>query len=89
MIVRAHSPAIPTGPRTTATVGGSPYIYQNTSGGRQLVVVSGGTVTTIEFSRDGVTYDNVNLLSGEFYLNPGDRIRITYLLAPTAAIYPI
>ena len=73
------STAAPTGVTPT----GSPYVYQNTTTGPQTVMVSGGTVSLIEYSRDGTTYFPAGLIAGSVTLNPNDRIRLTYLVAPT------
>jgi hypothetical protein len=78
------------GPRTTITIGSSPFFFVNSTSTRIMVLLNGGTVSLIEFSRDGVVFDSVgSLLSGDFMLNPGDGLRITYTIAPTAIYYPI
>lgn len=77
------------GPRSTVTASGSPFVYQNASPRREKVIVSGGTVTQIELSRDGAVFDSIGTLSGHCILNPKDTLRVTYLLAPTIAIYPL
>ena len=66
--------------------GASPYVYTNTSGLRQQIMVSGGTVTLIEVSRDGTTYFPAGILAGSVTLNPNDRLRLTYLVAPTMTV---
>lgn len=76
------------GPRETVTVTGSPFTWQNTYPWQLEVIVRGGTVSLIEFSRDGTTWDNVGLLAGSLRLNPWDWVRITHLLAPTLILYP-
>jgi len=53
-----------------------------------MIIVGGGSISMIEFSRDNAIYDSFGLLSGDFFLNPGDWIRISYTLAPTA-VYQI
>ena len=63
-------------------VGASPFTYQNSQDAAIVVIVSGGTVTTIQFSRDGTNWYTVGLLAGQFWLNPGDRLRVTYVVAP-------
>jgi len=68
---------------------GSPFTYINTSARAQSVIVSGGTVSLIEYSRDGVTFTVVGVLAGLVYLNPGDRIRVTYVTAPTITATPL
>lgn len=78
-----------TGPRSILTSSSSPTTLQNTTANRLMVIVSVGTVTSIEFSRDGSTFDLIGLLSGQFILNPGDYLRITYVVAPTVSYYPI
>lgn len=65
-------------------VGASPFSY--VSPRRQLAVVSGGTVSTVELSRDGSTFFNVGLTSGAFVLGTGDTLRLTYTVAPTAFV---
>ena len=68
---------------------GSPFTWQNTNPYPVAVIISAGTVTTVEFSRDGVTFFAVGLLAGQYHLSPGDRIRVTYAVAPTMTMVPI
>lgn len=77
------------GPRNILQLNGPPTSVQNTSSTRLMFLIAGGTVSAIEFSRDGVIFDLVGLLGGQFILNPWDWLRITYLLAPTVIYYPI
>src|SRR5712671_6278941 len=77
------------GPRGVITVGASPCSIQNSMNTRVMVLVSIGTVTLIEFSRDGVTFDAVGLIAGQFHLNPGDWLKITHVVAPTVVFYPM
>lgn len=76
------------GPRTAIAFGASPAIVQNTTANRLLVAITGGTVSNIEFSRDGITFDGVGI-GGQFILNPSDQLRVTYSVAPSGACYPI
>lgn len=69
-------------------VGASPFTYQNTLPGPASVMISGGTVTTISFSRDNVTYFLVGLLGGMFHLSPGDFLKVAYVLASTMTLIP-
>src|SRR5260370_23305076 len=78
-----------TGPRSTVVVGSSPCSLQNSCGTRIAVHVSAGTVTTIDCSKDGITFDGVGLLGGQFLLNPGDICRIAYPVVPTVAFWPL
>ena len=71
------------GTKTTIALGASPAIYQNTGTKTENVIISGGTVTVVEISRDGTTYDIVGVLAGAFLLAPLDRIRVTYTILPT------
>lgn len=70
------------------TVTGSPFTYQNVSGHSGVVLVSGGTVTTISYSRDGIAFFPVGLLGGMFHLSPEDYLRVVYILAPTMTFIP-
>lgn len=74
------------GVRALVSPSGSPFVYQNTSHQRQEIAISGGTVLAIEFSRDGTVFDPIG---AQCVLNPNDRVRVTYLLAPTIAVYPL
>lgn len=76
-------------PATGIVVGASAFTYQNTLAQPVTVLVSGGTVTTIEISRDGSTFFLVGLLAGQFRLSPNDKLRVTYAVAPTMTMVPI
>lgn len=65
------------------TVGASPYTYQNTSGGRQQVLIDAGTLGAVAVSRDGTTFYGAGVMAGAFILNPNDYLRVTYTVAPT------
>lgn len=77
------------GARSVISVGASPFTRTNPLTQAEVVVVSGGTVTTIEVSRDNVTFDVVGLVAGTFFLRPQDRIRVTYAVLPTMISYPV
>ena len=77
------------GARSAVTVGASPFTLINTESVPIAAIVSLGTTTLIEFSRDGVTFDTIGLIAGQFRLNPGDRLRVTYTLLPTIVYYPL
>lgn len=70
-------------------VGASPFTYQNAIVNPVNILVSGGTVTTISISRDGINFFGVGLLTGQFHLSPGDFLRIVYVLAPTMTLIPL
>lgn len=66
---------------------GSPFVYSAVRKGS--LIVSGGTVSAIEFSRDGgTTYYNVGTVAGMFTVNASDFLRITYTVAPTVIFVP-
>lgn len=63
--------------------GASPWIYVNASAGAQIVVLLGGTI--IETDMD-VGLGFVLTLLSNFTLFPGQRIQVTYLVAPTVMV---
>jgi len=70
------------------TVGASPFVFQNTSGYDADVLTTGGTVSLIEFSRDGTTYYAAGSISGSQHLSPLDRVRVTWTVAPVMTFIP-
>lgn len=78
------------GPRTVVAVGSSPCTLVNACSTRILVAVSAGTVTAIEMDMDGNSgLDLTGLIGGQFFLNPGSTLRLTYLIAPTVIFFPM
>jgi hypothetical protein len=67
---------------------GSPYTYQNTSAYSVDVLVSGGGVSALEFTRDNVAFYDTGSYYGMFTLSPNDRLRVTYSAAPTMTLIP-
>ena len=65
--------------------GDSPFVYRPTVRGQ--VIVSGGTVSKIEISRDGTTYYDTGLTEGVFPLSAADYLRVTYAVAPTVSVF--
>jgi hypothetical protein len=65
------------------TVGASPWVYTNNTGNDQSEIVQGGTVTKIEFSRNGGSYIDTGVTAGMFQLSPLDSLRVTYAVVPT------
>lgn len=76
------SPALP----ISITVGTSPFTYSPQVKG--TVIVQGGTVSSVQFSRDGITFYDFGTVAGPFPLNAADRIVITYSIAPTMTFIP-
>lgn len=73
---------------SSITVTASPFTYTNQTGVTADVIVSGGTVSQIEFSRDGTTFFGVGVTNGMFMLSPYDWLRVTYTAAPTMTLVP-
>lgn len=69
--------------RLSLTAGASPFDLINTGYRPVKYLVSGGTVSSITYSRDGSTFDGTGQTAGTFVVEPGDRLRITYTGAPT------
>lgn len=71
-----------------ATVGASPFTY--TAVIRGQAHIAGGTVSLIEFSRDGgTTWYNAGVTSGFIQMDARDRIRITHTVTPTLTYFPM
>ena len=71
---------------TVPAVGASPYTYSAVRKGS--LIVEGGTVSSIEFSRDGTDYYDVGTTAGMFMLNASDILRITYSGLPNVTFVP-
>lgn len=65
------------------TLSASPSVVVNLANVPVIFVVSGGTVSSIEFSYDGTTYINTGSIGGMYQAEPGCYIRITHTAAPT------
>lgn len=70
----------------TVTIGASPYVFVTPAQGTLLV--SGGPVTLIEYSKDGVTWYPTGLTQGQIQMVPNDQVRITYMNPPTLTFFP-
>lgn len=73
---------------TAISVTASPFTYSNATGGNVDVIVSGGGISLLEFSRDGTTFYSTGSFYGMFSLSPYDRLRATYVSAPTMTLVP-
>ena len=72
------------------TVGDSPFTYQNTDPYPVDIIISGGDVSKIEWSRDGSTWYDTGVTAGKIHLEPGEYIRVTYsTTAPTMTKVPL
>lgn len=86
-IVNGHEDRLAT-PITVAagvTPGPSPYTYSGLVDG--LLVVRGGTVSLVEYERQGA-FTNLGVTSGLVPVKAGDVVRITYTVAPTVSFIP-
>ena len=70
------------------TVGASPFSYTNADNFGEDIIINGGTVSSIEFTRDEATYYTTGLIAGIVNLSPGDTVRVTYTVAPTMTKVP-
>ena len=68
------------------TPGATPDTYSATR--RGSMIVSGGSVSLIEFSRDGTTFYDVGATAGMFALNASDQLRVTYTVTPDMTYVP-
>src|SRR5262249_11300732 len=70
-------------PVQVIALGPSPFVYQALYAG--TVVISGGTVSAVEWSRDGSTYYAV---TGAVPVSRLDRVRVTYSAVPNMEFFP-
>jgi len=74
----------------TQTMGLSPYTYQNITGEALKVMITGGTVSAVRYSRDGITfYTQATATNTEVILQPLDYVRVTYSVIPTMTLFYI
>ena len=76
------------GSRMVVSVTASPFTFVNNENCPVMVFVSGGTVSLMQFSRDGTIFDSCGLIAGMIAMNPNDRLLVTYAMAPTIVYYP-
>jgi len=74
-------------PESDITVTASPFSY--TAIARSQVIVSGGTVSAIELSRNGTDFYSTGQTAGTFQLDGGDLLRVTYSGLPTLTLFPM
>lgn len=68
------------------TVTDSPFNYQAEL--RGAVIVSGGTITEIDFTRAGLPSIDVGIKAGMFPVMPGDVITVIYSVLPEVYFMP-
>lgn len=65
---------------------GSPFTYQALL--RGYVIIQGGSVSQVSFSRTPAIFYNTGQTSGMFSVNLGDSLKVTYSMAPTMVFVP-
>lgn len=71
---------------TSISVGASPFLYTNSTGNNVDVMISGGGISFLEFSRNGSTFYDTGSYYGMFGLSPADMLRVTYVSAPVMTL---
>lgn len=61
----------------------SPYTYVNRAYNPVRLLVSGGTVSAIDFAMDGTTFVGTGQTAGMYMVQPGEAVKITYSVLPT------
>lgn len=67
------------------TPGASPYTFTATQRGQMFV--EGGTVSAISFTRN--SSHSLSATSGTVSMSPGDKLTVTYSVAPTLTYIPL
>ena len=68
------------------TPSGTGYVFTAPSNG--IIFISGGTVSLVEYGR-GSTFFDAGIASGPISMASGDKIRLTYVLAPAITFLPM
>lgn len=77
----------PTNTVAAQAVGASPYTYTNDGDFDVDALITGGTVSALTFTRDGIAFYPVNT-NELIRLNPGDAVRIAYTVLPALTLIP-
>ena len=80
------SNGIPPGAESVVAPGASPYEFAAPSGG--FLIIQGGTVSFVSFSRDHTTFYATGQTQGMFPVSQGDILLITYSVAPNLTFVP-
>lgn len=76
---------IPPAQVNTIVIGASPFTYSPQIKG--TVSIRGGTISAVQFSRDGVNTYTLGATSGVFPVNAADRLIVTYTVIPTEMLF--
>lgn len=68
-------------------IGASPFVYISVIKGQMHI--AGGTVSLVEFSRDGTNWFGAGITAGFVTMDARDQLRITYTVAPTLNYFPM
>jgi len=73
-------------PETTISVGTTPFVYTPIVSGS--VIVSGGAVSLIEYSKDGQMFYPTGVIGGVFQMIASSSLRVTYSSPPALTFFP-
>lgn len=74
-------------PEEAVTLEASPMVYLAVIRGQAHV--GGGTVSAVEFSRNGSDWYDAGITEGFVQMDKGDFLRVTYSIAPTITYFPM
>jgi hypothetical protein len=74
------------GGENSVTPTASPFVF--TAPRRGFLIVQGGTVSFVSYSRDQVTFHNTGVVAGAIPASKGDLVSVTYSVAPTLTFVP-
>lgn len=77
----------PPAPETIITPSGSPFTFTAPRGG--FVIVQGGTVGSVQFSRTPNVFYFTGEISGVFPVGQLDQLKITYSVVPNMTFVPL
>jgi hypothetical protein len=77
---------LPPGLPAPITVNPSPFTFSAPIKGQ--VLISGGTVSAVQFTRDGTNIYSTGATAGPFLVNQSDRLIVTYTVIPTMVFVP-
>lgn len=77
---------LPPSSELAVTITASPWTY--TAPSRGFVLVTGGTVSLIQFSRTTGTFYPIGQTSGIFPVSQNDQLKVTYSAAPIVTFVP-
>ena len=68
------------------TVGASPYSYTNLTGNKQVVSITGGTISAVSITRNAIN-NGLDAGTKQVLLSPGDSVVVTYSVLPSMYQY--